>query len=116
MAKREVIAHRIVRIEPAKRDGDVVRHFPARAGVARQTEAAADADDVRVERDDEPGGRHTRPDAKVERVASNHPAKKQIQTLAARSGGRTRKEVADACPPLRSASVDGGQIEIERAR
>ena len=58
VAQREVVLHRILRVEAAKRRRDVARHRPARARVARQTQTAADADDVRVERHDELGRGH----------------------------------------------------------
>src|SRR5262249_27752022 len=71
MAQRIVVFDRIVRIEPAQRQGNVARHSPAGAGVPGQTQAPPDADDVRIERDDKLGWRHTRPDAEVQRIASN---------------------------------------------
>ncbi len=103
VAEREVVLHRIERIERAQRRGDVARHPPARAGVRRQPQAAADADHVRVERHDQLRRRHARPDAEIERVAAHHPAQKQVQPLARRPGRRARKEVADA----RAASARG---------
>ena len=99
----------------AQRRGDVARHPPARAGVARQPQAAADANHVRVERHDQLRRRHARPDAEIERVAPHHPAQEQIQPLAAAARRRPRKEVADA-RPLRHAAVRGVQIERQRAR
>ena len=69
---------------------------PARAGVAGQPQAAADADDVRVERHDQRRRRHARPDAEIERVAPHHPAQEQVQPLAGAAGRRPREEVADA--------------------
>src|SRR4029077_15590005 len=60
MAERVVVLHRTVRIELPQRGGDVARHLPARARVAREAEAAADADHVRVERHDQLRGRTTR--------------------------------------------------------
>jgi hypothetical protein len=53
VAEREVVLDRIVRVEAAQRRRDVARHAPARTRVAREPQAAADADHVRVERHDE---------------------------------------------------------------
>ena len=65
-----------------QRRGDLGRHPPARRGVARQAQAAAHADDVHVERHDEPRRRHARPDAEVDGVVADHPAQEQIEALA----------------------------------
>jgi len=100
VAQREVVLHRIVGIQLAQRRGDLSGHRPAGADVARQAQAAPDADHVRVERHDQLGGRHARPDAEVERVAPHHPAQEQVEPLAAGAGGRTRKKVADTQPSL----------------
>src|SRR5688572_23215593 len=78
MAQREVVLHRVLRIEPPQRSRDVPRHGPPGARVAGQTKAPADANDVRVERHDELGRRHARPDAEVEPVATDHPTQEQI--------------------------------------
>src|SRR5262249_7712890 len=53
VAEREVVLHGIVGVEATERRGDVARHRPSRAPVARQTQTPADADDVRVERHDQ---------------------------------------------------------------
>ena len=58
VAKREVVLHGIVRVERAKRCCDIGGHLPARARIARQSQASPHADNVRVERDDELGGGH----------------------------------------------------------
>jgi hypothetical protein len=86
MAQGKVVLHRVVWIDPAQRGRDVARHPPSGAGVSRQTQAAADPDHVRVERNDQLGWRHARPDAEIERIATHHPSKEQIQTLAAAAG------------------------------
>jgi hypothetical protein len=85
MAEREVVFHRVVRIQFAKRRRDVGRHLPPGAGVTRQTQAAPHPDDVRVEGHDELRRRHVLPDAEVHRVAANHPSQKQVQPLAGAS-------------------------------
>jgi len=115
VAEREIVLDRIVGIEPAQRRGDVDGHPPSGTRVARQPEAAADADHVSIERDDQLRRRHARPDAEIERVAAHHPPEKQVEPLAARSGRRTRKEVADT-RPLRHAPVRGLQIELQCSR
>ncbi len=84
MAEREVVFHRIDRIETTERCGDVARHRPAGTCIARELQAAADADDVGIERYDQLRRRNARPHAQIERVVSDHPAQEQIQTLAAR--------------------------------
>src|SRR5712675_2646366 len=86
VTQREVVLHRIVRVEAAQRRRDVLRHHPSWTGIARQTKAPADPNHVGVQRDDEFGGRHAGPDPKVERVSTNHPAEKEIQPLAGAAG------------------------------
>jgi hypothetical protein len=54
VAQREVVAHRIRRIEGAQRGGDFRRHLPAGALVSGEPQALAEPDDVRVERHDQP--------------------------------------------------------------
>ena len=98
----------------AQRRGDVGRHLPAGAGVARQPQAAAEPDDVRVERHDQPRRRDARPDAEVDFVAPHHPAQEQVQPLAGAAGRRPRKEVAHA-GPLRHAAVGAPEVERQRA-
>src|SRR5438067_9061901 len=96
MAEREVVLHGIVGVERAQRRRDIARHRPAGARIAREPQAAADADHVRVERHDELCRRHAPPDAEIQRVPAHHPTQEQIQPLASRPGGRARKEIADA--------------------
>ena len=48
----------------------------------RQSEAAADANDMRVERHDQPRPIDTRPDPEIQRVVTHHPAEKEIQAFA----------------------------------
>ena len=65
VAQREVVAHRIVRIERAQRGGDVGRHLPAGRRALRQPQALPDPNRVRVERHDQlpaPGPSSSRPD------------------------------------------------------
>ena len=94
----------------------LARHAPAGAGVFGQTEAASDANDVRVERHDQLRGRHAGPHAEIERVAPNHPAKEQVQALAAGPGRRTWKEVADAAPAAHAAARPVRRVDVERER
>ena len=88
---------------------------PARAGVARQPQAPADADHVRVERHDQPGGRHARPDAEIERVAPHHPAQKQVQPLAARCPP-TAAERSSRRPAASARGRTPPEVERQRAR
>jgi len=115
VAQREVVLDWIVRVEAAERRGDVAGHRPARTRVPREPQAAADTNDVRVERHDELRGRDARPDAEIEGIVPHHPAQKQIQPLASGSRRGAREEVADARPPGDS-TVRRLQIERERAR
>jgi len=115
VAQREVVLDRIVRVEAAQRRRDVACHRPAGARVARQPQAAADADHVRVERHDELRRRNARPEAEIERIVAHHPAQKQIQPLASGSRRRAGEEVTDAGPPGHPA-VRRFQVERERAR
>jgi hypothetical protein len=86
MAEREVVFDRVVGIDPAERGRDIARHLPSRAGIACQTQAAADPNHVRVEWNDQLGWRHARPDAEIERIATHHPTEEQVQALAATAG------------------------------
>src|SRR5262249_40078782 len=71
--------------------------------------------DVRIERNDEPGWGHECPYSKVDFVAANHPAQKQIQPLAGAPGRGTREEITDAWPLWHSA-VSGTEVRLQRAR
>ena len=88
---------------------------PARARIARQPQTAADADDVGVERHDELGRRHARPDAEIERVAAHHPAQEQVQPLA-RAARPTAAERSSRRRAARHAPVGRPQIERQRTR
>src|SRR5688572_5965522 len=68
VTEAEVVLHRIQRIELPQRRRDVGRHLPAGALVARELQAPADADDMRVERNHELRWRHGRPPAWVDAV------------------------------------------------
>ena len=68
VAHREIVADGIHRIDSPERRGDVTGHSPARAGVVRQAEAAADANDVRIERNHQLRRGNSRPETEVERV------------------------------------------------
>jgi len=70
---------------------------------------------VRVERHDELGGRHARPDPEIQRIAPHHPAKEQVQALAGAAFRRAGKEVRDP-GPLGNPAVCRFQIERHRAR
>src|SRR5207249_5575645 len=70
VAEREIVLDRIVRIEPPQRRSYVDGHPPSGARVAREPEAATDADHVSIERDDQLRRRHARPDAEIECVAA----------------------------------------------
>ena len=95
VAEREVVLHRIRRIEAAQRCGDLRRHPPARAPVPRQPQAPPQPDDVHVERHDQLRRRQPRPDAQIDRVGPHHPPQEQVHALARAAGstaaGRSRR-------------------------
>jgi hypothetical protein len=83
VAQRKVVADGIDRIQRAQPLRDLRRHLPARARARREAQAAAEANDMRVERDDELSGADAGPAAGIDFVAADHPAQEQIQPLAA---------------------------------
>ena len=105
VAERKIEPDRIVRIDGAQRRRDVRRHPPARRRVARQSQAAAEPDDVRVERHDQLCRRDRRPDAEIHLVAPHHPAEEQVQPLARAAGRRARKEIAHAAARRKAPAV-----------
>src|ERR1035437_7362990 len=98
VAERVVVLDGVVRVEPPQRRRDVARHVPPGTRVAREPQAAPHTNHVRVERDDQLGGRYARPDAEIERVAPHHPSKKQVEALAAASRGGARGKITHAWP------------------
>jgi hypothetical protein len=74
MTQRKVVLHRILRIEGAKRRGDVLSHLPPGADALRQSQTPADPDDVGVERHDEARRGYLGPYAEIQRVPTHHPA------------------------------------------
>jgi len=118
VTEREVVLDRIGWIEAPQGRRDVERHRPAGTGVPRQPQTAANANDVGIERHNETARRNARPHAEIERVAAHHPAKKQVQSLAAAACRGPRKEVAHArasAGRARDAAVRLSDIERERA-
>ena len=93
---REVESHGIGRIERPQRSGDVGRPSASRTSIARQLQALAQPNDVRIERHDQPVRRDARPDAEIDFIATDHPAQIQVQPLARAAARRTREEVGDA--------------------
>lgn len=73
-----------------------------------------EANDVRIERNDQLGGRHARPDAEIDLVRPHHPAQVQVQALARAPRGRTGKEVAHP-GALRYTSVGASNVERQGA-
>ena len=115
VTEREVVFHGIRGIEPAQRVRDVTSHRPPRARVARQPQAPPDANDVRVERHDEPGRGHARPHAEIQRVAAHHPPQEQIEPLAGAAGRRAREEIAHAVALPLERTVCRGHVQLERS-
>jgi hypothetical protein len=86
MAQGEVETYWIIRIEASQCARDVRSHSPARAGIRRQTQAATQPDDVRVERHDELRGGHGRPRPEVDFIGPHHPTEVQVQPFAGAAG------------------------------
>ena len=82
VAEREVVLDRIGRVQLAQRGRDVGGHLPPGTRVSRQSKAPPYTNHVRVERDDQPGRPHLRPESEIDRVAPDHPAQKQVEPLA----------------------------------
>ena len=82
MAQGEVVLDRIIRIEISQRSTDLGSHVPARAAIACQPEATTDPGDMRVEWDDELRRRDISPATRIDAIAADHPAQKQIEALA----------------------------------
>ncbi len=73
-----------------------------------------EANDVRIEWNNQLGGRHARPDAEVDLVRPHHPAQVEVQAFARAPRGRTGKEVAHA-GPARHPSVGAADVERQGA-
>jgi len=114
VAQRVVVLDGIPWIEIPQRRGDVARHRPARAAVARQSQALAHADDVRVERHHQQRGRQAGPHPQIERVAADHPPEKKVQPLAGAPCAGPGEEVPDAWTGQPS-SIDLGEVERQCA-
>ena len=98
VTERVVVLDGIVRVELAERRCDVARHRPTRARVARQLQAAADTNNVRVERHDQLRRRtpcHTPRSSASRRTIHRRNRFSRLQPLPAEGRG---KEVADARP------------------
>ena len=114
VAEGEVVLDRIERVEAAQRGRDVARHPPARARIRRQAEAAADANHVGVERDNQP------------RPATRGARRRDRGRRAAPSSGETGSAACSRCPPRaaeRNSRRPGApgtrpyaRLEIERQR
>src|SRR5688572_11630862 len=76
VAHRKVESCGIEWVELTKRGGHVDRHAPAWAGIARQAETAANADDVCVQRHDQLARAHLRPHTEIDLIVAHHPAQK----------------------------------------
>ena len=70
--------------------------FQLRRAPAREADRAGHVLDVRVDRDQERGRRHARPESEVRRLAPDHPAEEEVQALAGPAGGRPGEPVAVA--------------------
>ena len=114
MAEGKIVPDRVDRIDRTQRRRNFRGHLPIRCAIARQSEAPPQPNDVRIERNDEPGWGHECPRSKVDLVAPNHPTQKQIETLAGASGRRPGEEKTDACPLWHSV-VSGAEIRRQRA-
>jgi hypothetical protein len=96
VAKREIVLHRIVRVELAKRGRDLFGGGPGCGATIGEAEIAADAMDVRVHRDHELRGRN-RPEAEIDAVrGTNHPPGIEDESLARTSGAGVADQVTQA--------------------
>ena len=94
MAECEVVLHRVVGIELAELGRDFLCGSPTRSSTVRQTQVAADAMDVRIDRDHELGGPH-RPEAQVDPIrGTDHPTGVEQQAFA----GTSRPRITDQVP------------------
>jgi hypothetical protein len=82
VAEREVVSHRIDRIERAQGGGNVGGHLPARRNPARQPETLPHPNRVRVERDHQLTGLERAPATRIHGVGPDHPAEEQVEALA----------------------------------
>ena len=101
-------------ISPQRR-GDLRRHLPPGARVARQAQAASEPDDMGVERHHQARRRQLRPHRHVDGVLAHHPAQEQVEPLAGAARRRPRKEVGHAGAGGTAASVGRRQIGGEGA-
>jgi hypothetical protein len=83
VTQRKIVANGIDRIERAQRPRDLRGHLPAGTRARGEAQAAAEANHVCVERDDELSRAHAGPAAGIDFIAPDHPAQEQIQPLAA---------------------------------
>lgn len=83
MSKGKVILYRIGRVKNAQGRGDLLRHAPISGFSAGQTQITADTADVRIDRNNQLGGRNAAPQAKINAVGrAHHPAQEHAETFA----------------------------------
>lgn len=94
MAEREVEAKRVGGVDPPEGIRDLPRRGPPRRPAPRQAQVPADAEDVRVQRDDERRRRHAGPEAQVDPVVrADDPAQEQEKALERASVSPVRNEM-----------------------
>ena len=117
MTEGKVVLHGILGIERPQRLRDLAGHLPPGTRIFRQPETSPDSDHARVQRNDQLGGGDSRPDSEINRIASDHPAKKQVQQFASAAARRFGKEIADPETIARSIPAPAiGLVEIDGLR
>jgi hypothetical protein len=115
MAKGKIVPDWIDGVDRAQRRSDFGGHLPVWCAIPRQGETAAETNDVRIERNDEPGWGHECPHSEIDFVAPHHPAQKQIEPLAGASGRRAGEEITDTGSPGNSA-VSAMEVCLQGSR
>src|SRR5215831_20269573 len=114
VTEREVVPHGVVRVEAPEAGGDLLDHSPVAAAPPREADGAGHVLDVRVHGHEQRGGRDASPDAEVRRLATDHPAQVEVETLA-RSARRGQREPVLEAVGEPAARKDRGEILLEEA-
>ena len=112
MANRKIVLHRVERVQLAQRRRDIRGHSPTRTRITGQAKTPSDANDVRVERNDQLRGWHVLPEPEIDCVVPDHPSQIQIQPLARTAARRARKKVTRRP----DAACDDGRPGADRPR
>src|SRR5215813_7791282 len=114
VTEREVVPHGVVRVEAPQASGDLLDHSPFAAPPPREADGAGHVLDVRIHGHEQRRGRDAAPDAEVRRLATDHPAQVEVETLARPTRRGQREPVLEAIGEP-SARKDRGEILLEEA-